>query len=112
MLRISPSHLGRQLLGLALNAPETIQSPPSEGSRLHGLFDEEGKILCHGDVKTTEFVCMFPHKPLVISGFFPGVDGTGRASSMPAMCFLAANAIIMPYSLMFSCGKQGSSLPG
>ena len=37
----APSHLGRQLLGLALNAPENIQHPPSEGSRLHGLFDED-----------------------------------------------------------------------
>lgn len=43
--QMSPSHFGRQLLGLALQAPEAL-SAPSEGSKLHGLFDEEGLPAC------------------------------------------------------------------
>ena len=39
--RMSPSHFGRQLLGLALTAPDVLQQPPSEGSRLHGILDED-----------------------------------------------------------------------
>jgi len=44
--QMSPSHFGRQLLGLALQAPEALSAPPSEGSKLHGLFDEEGLPAC------------------------------------------------------------------
>eukprot|EP00913_Durusdinium_trenchii_P021835 g20517.t1 len=44
--QMSPSHFGRQLLGLALQAPEVLQHPPSEGSRLHGLLDEDGLPAC------------------------------------------------------------------
>ena len=44
-LRMSPSHFGRQLLGLALQAPEALSAPPSEGSKLHGLFDEDSRHL-------------------------------------------------------------------
>ena len=43
-LRMSPSHFGRQLLGLALTAPDALPEAPSEGSKLHGLFDEDSLL--------------------------------------------------------------------
>lgn len=86
--RISPSHIGRQILGLALQAPESIQHPPSEGSRLHGLFDEDSCLTKRQELHRV--VSGYILKELFAPMPMP-MHLTGRACSMPAMCCLVAN---------------------